>query len=121
MIKIMIYVIVRDLYDVFFFKKRRKKSSSSTPEIDPEIQRELRTKMQEMFLSEKKLPEIVSPFQDRDRFTMDTLSHMVLHSAGDNYQSLCDFPDIPPDNNHKRTPIDTSHDNIWKSKSPKKK
>eukprot|EP00486_Rosalina_sp_Unknown_P008401 CAMPEP_0201577864 /NCGR_PEP_ID=MMETSP0190_2-20130828/24429_1 /ASSEMBLY_ACC=CAM_ASM_000263 /TAXON_ID=37353 /ORGANISM="Rosalina sp." /LENGTH=776 /DNA_ID=CAMNT_0048010367 /DNA_START=364 /DNA_END=2697 /DNA_ORIENTATION=+ len=74
--------------------------------------------MQEMFLSEKKLPEIISPFKDRDRFVMNTLSHMVLHSAGDNYKPLEDFPDIPPDNAEKRTPEDTSAA-LWNKTSPR--
>ena len=90
-----------------FFQKKKKKGGDSS-DIDPDVQRKLRTKMQEMFLSEKKLPEIISPFKDRERFAMNTLSHMVLHSAGDNYKPLEDFPEIPPDNTAKRTPEDTS-------------
>ena len=98
-----------------FFQKKKKKGGDSS-DIDPDVQRKLRTKMQEMFLSEKQLPEVISPFKDRDRFVMNTLSHMVLHSAGDNYTPLEDFPEIPPDNTEKRTPVESQPD--WKTSTP---
>jgi len=74
--------------------------------VDPnsELARKLRTAMQEMFLSAKQIPEVISPFADRDRFVMGTLSHMVIHSAGEGYEALEDFPQIPPDTCDKRNP-----------------
>eukprot|EP01083_Nonionella_stella_P182587 657380_1 len=96
-----------------FFQKKKKKSTSTA--IDPETQRKLRTKMQEMFLAEKRLPEIVSPFKERDRFVMNTLSHMMMHNVGEHYQNLEDFPEIPPDNTEKRTPADTGGSGLWNS------
>eukprot|EP01084_Bolivina_argentea_P087808 158570_1 len=71
--------------------------------------------MQEMFLAEKRLPEIVSPFKERDRFVMNTLSHMMMHNVGEHYQNLEDFPEIPPDNAEKRTPADTGGSGLWNS------
>ena len=90
---------------VFFQKKKKKGSQSDKYPIDPETQKALRTTMQEMFLSEKKIPETYSKFKDRDRFVMNTLSHLVMHSAGDNYVPLEAFPEVPPDNADKRTPV----------------
>eukprot|EP00484_Ammonia_sp_Unknown_P027652 CAMPEP_0197037556 /NCGR_PEP_ID=MMETSP1384-20130603/14733_1 /TAXON_ID=29189 /ORGANISM="Ammonia sp." /LENGTH=1385 /DNA_ID=CAMNT_0042467871 /DNA_START=77 /DNA_END=4234 /DNA_ORIENTATION=+ len=98
---------------IFFQKKKKKGDPLSPAPVSADVQRQLRTKMQEMFLSEKKVPEIISPFKERDRFVMNTLSHMVLHSVGDNYLPLEEFPEIPPDNAEKRTPADSS-DDAWK-------
>merc|ERR1712045_735235 len=46
---------------------------------------------------------------------------MVLHSAGDNYVPLADFPTNPPDNDSKRTPADSNVDSLWNKsdKTPK--
>jgi len=43
------------------------------------------------------VPVVESPFKDRDRFVLGTLSHAVVHSAGTRYESLPDWPTVPPD------------------------
>ena len=53
--------------------------------------------LQKMFLQAKPVPEIMSPFQERDRFMLASLSHMVIHAAGENYEPLEEHPSVPPD------------------------
>lgn len=105
----------RLIRSIFFQKKKKDKNKESTAEASPEnkdvnveASKKLRKVMQEMFLATKVVPEIISPFKDRDRFVMGSLSHMVIHSAGDNYESLEDFPDIPPNTGELRNPPESS-------------
>jgi len=76
---------------VFWQNKKAKGQEES------ETSQMLRTKLQEMFLVEKPVPVVESPFKDRDRFVLGTLSHAVVHSAGTRYESLPDWPAVPPD------------------------
>merc|ERR1712129_353765 len=51
----------------------------------------------------------------------NTLSHMVLHSAGDNYEPMEEFPVNPPDNNALRKPKDAKQDSLWNKSDKYKK
>lgn len=82
----------------FHNKKKKKDAAEPEAELSPEAQaaqEALRTQLQQMFLTEKPTPTITSPFADRERFTLGSLSHVVLHAAT-GYLALEDFPLVAP-------------------------
>ncbi|KAM4810416.1 AP-3 complex subunit beta-1 [Rhinophrynus dorsalis] len=49
-----------------------------------------------IFLAQKPAPVLESPFKDRDRFQLGTLSH-TLNAKASGYLELSDWPDVAPD------------------------
>eukprot|EP00698_Gefionella_okellyi_P003107 TRINITY_DN12904_c0_g1_i1.p1 TRINITY_DN12904_c0_g1~~TRINITY_DN12904_c0_g1_i1.p1 ORF type:complete len:1021 (-),score=279.54 TRINITY_DN12904_c0_g1_i1:233-2959(-) len=70
------------------------------------------TEIEDVFLGEKPIPIYRSPSDDRSRFTISTLSHIVAHAAS-GYTALPDHPTTPSDRKLRDPPADST----WATKT----
>jgi len=99
------------LYRSLFFKKKNKVESKEVLEVKESMKRVL--------LSSKPSPHIEQPFQERQKFTLSSLSH-VISNAATGYENLPDFPIIAPDGSV-RQPVSTESTSETPTHDKKKK
>jgi len=63
--------------------------------------------IESVFLADKPIPLVKSPSDERSRFTIGTLSHLVGHQAN-GYEPLPDHPSMPSDRKLRDPPVDAT-------------